>query len=128
VLDRGGGLQVLVFRVVIILAVVMLSWGIKSSSENPFCMENSVLTDTDADTLAASAIQLSHDSSNTSSHHDPCHRGICHFGHCLHIRIVQVAVFHEKPTSRPQRPYTAYTRHNLSGTTSRQERPPISIS
>jgi endogenous inhibitor of DNA gyrase (YacG/DUF329 family) len=118
----------LLFRAITFLAVIMLSWGIKSSAESPFCMENASLIDSESDASTARTIQLSHDSSNDSGHHDPCHRGICHFGHCVHIRIVQVAVFQEKPSSRPQRPYTAYTSHNLSGTTSRHERPPISIS
>lgn len=107
------------FRLVAILAVFMLSWGLASASEKPFCDEK----DNAVHVISSKLDCLDH--SQPFSDDDPCHKGVCHFGHCLHIRVLQSSFRNEIHIGSSAKAETPYKTSKINGVVSLHERPPI---
>jgi len=109
----------LVARLIAFLAVFMLCWGLASASEKPFCDES----DKAGHVISSQSDCLDH--SHPPLDDDPCHRGVCHFGHCLHVTVIQSFFRNEIPSVPHTQAKTPYETSKINGKVSLHERPPI---
>lgn len=100
--------------------MITVSWSLASAAEAPFCdeTEQSVLDG------SPEKVHFDHPLADANDH-DPCHMGVCHFGHCVHIRLLTASLVSEKLAILPNKMQTPYVNHLTNGVIFHHERPPI---
>jgi hypothetical protein len=108
-------------RIVATLVLIVLAWGLASASKQPFCDERDNATHSSS--LAAQIDCL--EQTAPESDDDPCHKGLCHFGHCLHLRILPSSYRSELHSISGVKSITPYNTRKIIGVSTHPERPPI---